>query len=1186
MKRPVSLKRIAVKMLLWTVGTLALLLLLVQILLSPTVLTPVIDRFADYWIECDVSFGKVGLNMFRTFPNITLTVEDCQMKYDAEKFSIYTRAAGCGRASRAGSYLGQFRVQEECDTVNLSGRYDTLAVMSSLRLTVNPFALIHNKLRIKQIAVTDLKGYAHRFDTSAVNWDIFKTSESASRKEKHKESSDFEMPVPVIGRITLDGNPRVVFTDCISDASLLVTFKSFDFKGNRSSGKELIQSFRLKLDSVLVANHHSGSTEAVSLDKLRLHSTGDYGLEGSITASLIHSDTSHGRIKFPVDMFLNVDVPPDSVMKVDVNDISGEICSLPFSITGSIAFPKDSIRLNAVFDIREGRLGEVIGEYGSVFSGFLTRIQTDALFNLHAEVDGDYVKTTRALPDFRLKASVPESVIRYGDEHLADFSLMCSASGVDGKVKAVLDTFLLTSPGGTRLSADGSVDDLLGENPLFDLNAAAEADLSWWSDKLGSDSTFRFSGDLSADVKGRIKLSQMNLQQFSNADAGAAISCRNVNFSLPSDSINVFADSLSVSVGAVRNKEFEDIPRGTRVMVSSICVDTAFVSIGSSMEVTLKDVICSGHSDAAIMTEVSVDSISFHPYYLQMAAGRLSLLDSDSTRITFRNTDNILKLSYQNDNDTIPAIDLSSKTGMIGLRTKGVLAGIRSFNMRFNAVKGGVPVRQGKITRKTGTALQDTLSTLSESDLHFSMGESFKKLYQQWSARGSLSFKSSIIRSPRFPLRTSISDMQLRFSSNMLNLNSFKIKAGDSELNLHGKISGVKRAVLGNGIVKAELTVDSRRMDVNELLAALAVGAKDTTHTILPEEDAMTTTFVESEDVDVEQKAENMSSPLLMIPGNLDAVCRLCGHTISISNMVVDSLNTVVEMRHRCLRISDITAMTNMGTLSFEGFYATPSRDDVSIGMDLELSGVTASDVIDMIPGIDSLMPMLSSFQGRLKCQVAGASHLDTNMRLILPTTMGVLRIGGDSLHLDQTPTSRKITKLLMFKDKKAFNINTMSVDAQIHDNQLEVFPFILNIDRYKLAASGRMGLDGSCSYHVSIMKSPLPFKLGLDVYGEDYDHLRFKMVKPKYRDEEKVPAFSVTVDQTRAMLSQMISDIFTKGVDRLMSDQELLKAVEEKKKSISYRPAIDQKSEAISRQEIDRMQKESQGAVNLHYSY
>ena len=54
-----------------------------------------------------------------------------------------------------------------------------------------------------------------------------------------------------------------------------------------------------------------------------------------------------------------------------------------------------------------------------------------------------------------------------------------------------------------------------------------------------------------------------------------------------------------------------------------------------------------------------------------------------------------------------------------------------------------------------------------------------------------------------------------------------------------------------------------------------------------------------------------------------------------------------------------------------------------------------------------------------------------------------------------------------------------------VRDNVMEVFPFVMGIDRYTLAASGLQHLDESFSYHLSAIKSPLLVKFGINIWGD-----------------------------------------------------------------------------------------------------
>ena len=157
-------------------------------------------------------------------------------------------------------------------------------------------------------------------------------------------------------------------------------------------------------------------------------------------------------------------------------------------------------------------------------------------------------------------------------------------------------------------------------------------------------------------------------------------------------------------------------------------------------------------------------------------------------------------------------------------------------------------------------------------------------------------------------------------------------------------------------------------------------------------------------------------------------------------------------------------------------------------------------------------------------------SSLDSNMNVIMPTVEGIMRIGGKNLNISDAGNLRKITRLLLFKDKNIGHINDMSVDAVVHDCKLEVFPFELAVDRYKVVLRGSQGLDKEMNYHMSIIKSPFLIPFGINIYGYT-DNWRFLIGLPKYR-EGKVPAYTKQLDTVQINILQSIKDVFNKGID------------------------------------------------------
>jgi hypothetical protein len=277
-------------------------------------------------------------------------------------------------------------------------------------------------------------------------------------------------------------------------------------------------------------------------------------------------------------------------------------------------------------------------------------------------------------------------------------------------------------------------------------------------------------------------------------------------------------------------------------------------------------------------------------------------------------------------------------------------------------------------------------------------------------------------------------------------------------------------------------------------------------------------------------------------------------------------------MKERCVQISDTHAESNMGNISFEGFYATRSKQDIKAGFSFNFKDITAEKVIDMVPEVDSLMPLLKTFEGKMNCELAATASIDTNMNVILPSINGIIRIGGKDLTIKDNDTFTDLAKKLKFKDRGQGYIEQMSVEGVIADSMLEVFPFIVNLDRYTLAMSGIQNMDESFRYHVSVLRSPLLIRLGVDIYGDNFDKMKFRIGKAKYKNTE-VPVFSSVIDTTKINLIKSIRGIFEKGVEAAISENKRKEAIEKHKQEIGYIRAVDQQLEELSESEKKQME-------------
>lgn len=159
-------------------------------------------------------------------------------------------------------------------------------------------------------------------------------------------------------------------------------------------------------------------------------------------------------------------------------------------------------------------------------------------------------------------------------------------------------------------------------------------------------------------------------------------------------------------------------------------------------------------------------------------------------------------------------------------------------------------------------------------------------------------------------------------------------------------------------------------------------------------------------------------------------------------------------------------------------------------------------------------------------------------MNIITPTTNAALHIDGKELVLLDSETFRKISKMLLFKNKEKNMIDSLSVEVAAYDSQIDIYPFILNMDRYKLGVMGTNDFDMNYDFHVSILKSPIPFKFGVNISG-NADDMKIRLGKAKLKENEVARTTMIT-DTTKVNLFKQMDEMFRRGAEAALRGESL----------------------------------------------
>lgn len=1165
-------------LLLWLIGIFAALVLILQVVFTSSMMTDIVNRYASEYVDGDVNFGNVQVNMFRRFPNISLAMDNVSVTYPADRFDHLESAGAQGELL----YQGTGEIA------------DTLVSFERFSASVNLAALMTGKINITHVRLTRPRIFAHSYDEENVNWNMFRF---ATTEEEEDTTGNSLLPKMTIGRISLAGKPHIVYTSSKDTLFAMVDVGSASFNGRLSTRQIARREIGLTLDSIMVAGRLASDTLAFRLQQMYIHEHEDH-MDVGVAANATFMTRNYGRMNMPLTLEGTVDMPKDSIPVLQITNMLATVAGVPIELDANLGFGSDKTYIEAMAEIPQWEVGLVLQEYVSHFIPEVEMFKTDATVSLLAACFGHYDHRTGKLPSFSAAVSVPDSYLKYdGIDTDMNFSMEFNLAN-DEEDRIMVDlTKVNVSANGLEASVTGSTQDILAEDPSFKVDADVAAVLDSLIRLLPAELGIMATGDLTAQLEGEAKLSQLDIYNFSYSDLSGKIHGNNIVLSSPKDTISAYIDGIDVSLGPEVMTSRRDTTQSFRMLALAAHIDTTDISYKESMSLRGRDLSLSAKNSADAMSRK--DSTQLGRLGGTFSAGNLMFRDAADMRVRVVETTNRFQMMPKRDNPDVPTISLSSSNGRISLSTNDNRVMLSDAEIKADAAINTVLMRKQREARldslarvypdtprdslmararaergSRNTALEE--DDFKDQDIDIRLDEAMAKYFREWDLDGSIAMRSGMLMTPYFPLRNRVQGFSASFNNDEVIIDSLRLNTGSSEISGHGSVSGLRRALGGRGgrtggsrgrtsnTIDVDIALKSSGVDANELLAALNAGAAYNPDSLsIKGADMSDEEFLEEVLADTSAVVSSGSS-LLVIPSNIDAEITLDAANIKFSDLFIDKASTKISAKDRCVQIIDTEASTNVGKISLDGFYATRSKEDIKAGFDFRFVDITAEKMIDLVPAVDTLIPMLKSFKGKLDCELAATAQLDTAMNVLTPSINGVLRIGGKDMTISGDKDFESLAKMLKFKDTHTGKIDKMTVEGVIKDNTLEVFPFVIQMDRYTMALSGVQNLDMSFKYHVSMIKSPMLFRFGVDVYGSDFDNLRYRLGKAKYKNAD-VPAFSAEIDQTRLNLSSSIRNIFEKGVDNAIAEHQRQEAITEHKKAIGYVEAIDMEMEELS---------------------
>ena len=1090
--------------------------------LTPERLTPIVNKYCTEYLDAKVNFESVQVSIFEEFPKLSVKLT-------------------------GGEIISHVLQADTAFSAEHPANVDTLMRFNEFMISLNIIDLINSKINIQRIRISQPSIYAYISPSGRANWEIYTPT----------EPDDDSPPLDLnIDRFSIQGPAVLTCKSCPDSMSFRASIGRLFLRGNITPDFENLKINQFVCSDVdLNADIEAGNINARlkidsgMVDVVEQRREYNLKIKGMVSAN---AEKQNYCDLLPLRLNGTLMLEPENETFFGFKNFGVVVADLPeIKLNGDILLSAGEITSDLNCKVDALSLQSLLHLIPKGLSDEIRKIRTDIKISLNTTIKGVYqFDEAGKLPTITADLKIPKGSLIYKDlaskiENITvDASLHFNPTSPEKtgiKFKTInVEAFAV------RLNGKADITNLL-KDPKVSLNLSGNAKLRELMAFLPENSGIMAHGDISFAAEGSFLASRLNVNDLVKNELTVQLDADRLRLRIPQNKINVLAEKTSIKLNTADarvNKTTGEVLRGLNIELKS---DTARVGMSRREVVTLSKVDFSMRTSDALLTG---DTLGVIPMVGNISANTLAYSGVDSATIRLRGIKSNFRILPSRANRTLPTIRFDAEARQINAYTEGNRLSARNASFVLEAAKnapvqekrriGGQrsdslrlhdtqPVRSGLQNRKTGVA-----DDFKGEDVDMKDAE-LGSILREWTVSGNIKSRSGRVVTPYFPIRTLLQNIDLAFTTDDITLQNVGVRCGESKFNFTGKINGIRRALSSGTGLKIEAGIKADTLNINELLTAIYNGAAYSEAS-----DEYKKSLVNAQDeeqleklIQKENGGRGEAPKLIVVPSNVSVDVKLDVEHGKYADIIIRKLTGSLISRDRCLQLKDIAAKTNVGDIDMTALYATRSKKDITFGIDLEFKDIRIEKMIEIIPSVDSLLPMLSSFKGVVNCQVAATAALDSTMDVIMPNLNAACRISGKNMTLLDGETFSEIARTLKFKNRDRNLVESISVEMLLHDNQIEVFPFIMQMDRYKAAIGGIHKLDMTFNYHISVLKSPLPFAIGLNLSGtlDNLDKMKIGIGRVKYKDTN-LPTYVTLIDNTRLNLRTQINNFIQQGVD------------------------------------------------------
>lgn len=797
--------------------------------------------------------------------------------------------------------------------------------------------------------------------------------------------------------------------------------------------------------------------------------------------------------------------------------------SLKAKLSGSVAMYKnnDDILTNLSFETEEYALDQLLKLIPAAYTSSLQGMKMSGLVATTGTVKG--IVNDKSLPLVNVNAVLDNGTFEYS---ALPYKLTELAGNADinlnmndkAQSKIILNE-AHAKTGRSEVDASGVISYILLDDMLFDLNLKTSLNLPELEPMLPQDMAIDLKGFAEGTANVKFMLSDAmnaNLQKMNISGNFNA-----VDLGIVYDSISMYSDKARFAITIPNKKN-----KTTNLIDATLLADKLKYNQGKNMHATLLNAnIKAQTSDITKTDKLNTILCGFSFDHLTGSMdGMKAMLEKSNGKLD-------VKMNFS-DSVSMPSVicdfDVTRLLAIVDDTTSATISYPKGrFTMLPSPKNPANPAFSiNGVTGAFGATMGKQKMTAHDAFINTNLvyDDKASNVLAQWQPKGNMTLNQGSVIADGFDVNISIPTIQIDFTPDVYNIRDSRLIVGNSDFKLVGKLWNVDEYMHNKGLLKGDFNFSSKKTDVYQLVS-LTSGLGN-------EEDSTSATTTKTSE---KKEQQTNSSEPYMVPKGIDLKLHA---TVDNATFGFDSAKNVlgdVYVKDGILALENLRFTTPAARMQITSMYKSPRRNHLYVGMNLHIMDIEIPELLSMIPDVDTIMPMLRSFKGKAEFHFAVETYLDSMYNMKKSTLIGASSIRGENLVLMDGETFTEIAKMLRFNKKTENKIDSLNAEFTIFKNEVDIYPFLIVMDKYKAVVDGRHNLDMTFNYHISVTDSPLPLKFGVNVIGNMDDIMNhplkcIRLAKCKYanlyRPSQRREVDTKKLDIIKKMREALKSDI------------------------------------------------------------